>query len=380
MTDAMEKQFLADIIEHPDEDVPRLIYADWLDDHADGLGNKEKQKPFNDKAEFIRAQVALASGKEHGGVLTDDRRKELECREQKLLETYQATWEQPLRDRGVTCVEYRRGLPDGITISASDFFSYADQLFDLAPIREAWLFDVTAEQMTPLANSPHLEKLTSLNLGLNSIGNNGARSLANSPHVKNLKQLDLSNNEIGNDGARSLANSPHVKNLKQLDLSNNEIGNDGARAIAESPHLENLTSLRMGCNEIGITGIRALANSQHMEKLTNLDLSINEIGDGGVQALASSPHMQNLTDLSLMNNNIGPTGAQALADSTHLKNLKRLDLSRNRIGNNGAWVLANSPSLASLAELYLIDAAIDDNTLREINRTMDRRRAEARQR
>ncbi len=41
--------FLADIVAHPDDDAPRLIYADYLDDQ----GQPER-------AEFIRVQCALA--------------------------------------------------------------------------------------------------------------------------------------------------------------------------------------------------------------------------------------------------------------------------------------------------------------------------------
>ncbi len=39
---------LAAILAHPDEDTPRLVYADWLDEHNDP-----------DRAEFIRVQVQL---------------------------------------------------------------------------------------------------------------------------------------------------------------------------------------------------------------------------------------------------------------------------------------------------------------------------------
>ncbi len=46
---AMRENFLADICEHPDDDTPRLIFADWLDDHDD-----------SDRAEFIRVQCELA--------------------------------------------------------------------------------------------------------------------------------------------------------------------------------------------------------------------------------------------------------------------------------------------------------------------------------
>ena len=41
--------FLDAIREAPDDDTPRLIFADWLDEHGDG-----------DRAAFIRTQVRLA--------------------------------------------------------------------------------------------------------------------------------------------------------------------------------------------------------------------------------------------------------------------------------------------------------------------------------
>src|SRR5438309_3057056 len=41
--------FLAAIRRDPDDDAPRLVYADWLDEHGDP-----------DRAEFIRAEVEMA--------------------------------------------------------------------------------------------------------------------------------------------------------------------------------------------------------------------------------------------------------------------------------------------------------------------------------
>ena len=63
--------FLAAIRAHPEEDGPRLVYADWLDEHG-----------RHDRAEFIRAQVALARPRLPGGAA---RRKELQQREKALL-------------------------------------------------------------------------------------------------------------------------------------------------------------------------------------------------------------------------------------------------------------------------------------------------------
>ena len=41
--------FLGDSAENPDDDAPRLIFADWLDEHGEAR-----------RAEFIRVQVELA--------------------------------------------------------------------------------------------------------------------------------------------------------------------------------------------------------------------------------------------------------------------------------------------------------------------------------
>src|SRR5437762_7367117 len=71
-----EQGFLAAIREHPDDDTPRLVYADWLDDHGDA-----------DRAEFIRVQCELARlGEYH------ERRNELEQREKELLKAHEMEW------------------------------------------------------------------------------------------------------------------------------------------------------------------------------------------------------------------------------------------------------------------------------------------------
>src|SRR5262245_20074727 len=73
---AQDDAFLADVLEHPDEDAPRLVYADWLDEHGD--------EADRDRAELIRVQCQLARGD-----LDEARRNELTAREGALLRTYQ---------------------------------------------------------------------------------------------------------------------------------------------------------------------------------------------------------------------------------------------------------------------------------------------------
>src|SRR5262245_57537404 len=49
-----EKAFLEAIIQNPDDDVPRLIFADWLDEHGQ-----------SNRAEFVRLQIRLAQTPEY---------------------------------------------------------------------------------------------------------------------------------------------------------------------------------------------------------------------------------------------------------------------------------------------------------------------------
>lgn len=101
--------FLATIIERPDDDLPRLLYADWLEEHGQ-----------IERAEFIRVQCELANPPVYrhfnGTVLLDisgaaqDHVRILRRRERKLLRSHAAAWfaEPPLN-----CVQHLLGDETG---------------------------------------------------------------------------------------------------------------------------------------------------------------------------------------------------------------------------------------------------------------------------
>src|SRR5436305_11539316 len=88
--------FLNDICAHPDDVSPRLVYADWLDEH----GGPDAAA----RAEFIRTQVELARLTEQ-----DPRRGTLEARAAALLATHRAAWVGPMPE-WVAGWEFRRGF------------------------------------------------------------------------------------------------------------------------------------------------------------------------------------------------------------------------------------------------------------------------------
>ena len=163
--------------------------------------------------------------------------------------------------------------------------------------------------------------LTSLDLRLNHIGDEGAKAIAEALKVNPvLTILRLDGNGIGDDGAKAIAEALKVNPvLNNLDLRFNSIGDDGAKAIAEALKVNPvLTILDLGDNKnIGANGAKAIAEALKVNPvLTNLNLRYNEIRDNGAKAIAEALKVnQVLTNLDLEYNNLGYAGQKAVRDA-----------------------------------------------------------------
>src|SRR5436309_2065212 len=109
MTD--DDGLLRAILAAPDDDAPRLVYADWLDEHGDP-----------DRATFVRTQVELARQPPD-----PTRLGQLKKTERTLLRAnwdawtaWVPAWAQPR--------EFRRGFLEGIRAPAADFIARADEV------------------------------------------------------------------------------------------------------------------------------------------------------------------------------------------------------------------------------------------------------------
>jgi uncharacterized protein (TIGR02996 family) len=230
----------------------------------------------------------------------------------------------------------------------------------LDSLREAhldslYLRGISAESAdaAKLAASPHLAKLTTLDLRKNTLGGEGVQILANSPYLGSLTHLDLSSNNLRDAGARSIAESPYLTRLTVLDLAGNDIGGPGLKALAASGNLSRLATLDLAGNFIGSESVQALADSPHLGRLAQLDLSDAHLGGDSIRALATSANLGRLRTLLLQQNQLGDSGVKALAQSPHLKRLATLNLHLNRIGKAGAEALAATPSWRHLRKLDL---------------------------
>jgi uncharacterized protein (TIGR02996 family) len=388
------RAFLDAIREAPDDDAPRLVYADWLDDHGEPA-----------RAEFIRVQCERARLPAYG-----ERGAELWSRENELLEANGAAWLGPLAEK-LHHDTFRRGFPEDLTLCPEEMVALAKEFDARVPAGRVTLFgdynDPEIETLTTclhmgwvaglkfryppvtdtglelVANAVNLQYLAELSVEMGHFTTNGMRALTTSPHREALRRLDLHHNRhhaappaaadalaapgvlfrlrslsldsysLGPAGAAVLAGTANLAEVKDLRLPLNELGDEGAIALARSPHLRGLSSLHLTSNGVTSRSVRELADSPLLDGIRALDLAINKVGDEGAEALAASPCLAALKRLSLSWTDITDRGAAALAASTHLNNLTTLELLGNGLSNQGSQALFESPNLRRLERISI---------------------------
>ena len=350
-TDA--EPFLQRIRAFPDDDVPRLILADWLDEQPDD-GSRAR-------AAFIRVQIALARLPE-----TDRRRNNLQIAERNLHDAYRDEWEAPFRGLA-TGLEFRRGFVDEVKVAARQYLRHAHELFDAGPVRHVHLLDVGGS-LPAVMQSPYLGRLAVLTVYAQHVGEPLARAIARCEHLAGLRGLHLGRNRLGDEAAELLAGSPVLSNLEELDLAENDLGETGARAIAASPHLGKLRRLELRHNPIGPAGAEAMAGSDRLASLERLGLAGTDIGVPRLHSLARASDLLRVAVLDLIGNHLGPAGLKAILNRSRGEPVRvaELDLSHNELGELGARAVAESRLLAGLTVLRLVGCGIPDEGARAL--------------
>jgi uncharacterized protein (TIGR02996 family) len=213
--------FLQAIKDEPDDDTPRLVLADWLEERGDP------------RSELLRVQVELAR-------LPADapQFRMLVPREQRLLREHADTWLGPLA-RLVSGWKPERGLWRVFLTPAS--FLRPELGTDEAREPLAWVDSVRlfqwhagsseASVLAALAASPRLADLNRLSLGAAGIGDVGLQVLAASPHLHRLTHLNLRGNDIGDAGVAALAEAA-LPSLRLLEMGGNAFTSAG-RALLQ---------------------------------------------------------------------------------------------------------------------------------------------------
>ncbi len=151
VVDEEELNLLRACAHAPDDDLPRLVLADWYDEHA---------RP--ELAGFVRLQVAAAAAETPPG-----RQRDFVERADALLAAHAGEWERHLRPLGAAWVDYERGLPAGLVGDAESFARSGGHWIRLAPTATRLRVCNTAAgtaSLGSLAGCPHLAHFRRLHL------------------------------------------------------------------------------------------------------------------------------------------------------------------------------------------------------------------------
>lgn len=369
---------VAAIVAHPEEDTPRLMFADWLDEQGDGF--------FAAWATLIRAQVEFARTDRYSS-----RWLELGHEQVRVFQSRPRDWAECWRGR-LGAPTYRRGFREAARVSAGAFRTAAARLFGANPVRAlhitnlvedgGWAdrdlhtypewarvetLDLRGNGARAVAKflarvAPRAPKLRALGFGTLGLTAGQAGNLLAVP-VPGLRALDLHDNPLffpayEDMRPESVFHAPALAGVTWLDLYDTQPTVAAAEALAHSPVLRGLRYLDFGrgiyrgsAEPLGTAGARALAGGPAVRGVEVLDLSGHNIGAAGAEALAHSPLLDTVRELNLANNDLGDDGIIALAHSPRAANLRRLDISTNNMTEAGAAALLASPHLAGVTVL-----------------------------
>ncbi len=410
MTSAVSERqaLLRAVIDSPDEDAPRLVYADWLDEH----GATESDRA---RAGFIRLQVEAARLDRH-----DPRRLDLEGEAEALLNAQRVdgaprAWLAGLEGLMVNhhYTSFERGFPSVATVTLGELLDRGHELWAVTPITRLSVWQGWHPPAGPrdaeLARCPHLAHARSLNLQAVPSSAEALAPLLASPHLAGLRHVGLYPEvdepwlqtllvsplgqrvtELGlvtfrpwadvhalavsgllgrlrkvhflgraaawTPGASEALAAGPTGRLEELGLSSVQLTGPALRAFVAAPPLPALERLSLGDRFTPDT-VAALAEwlaSDRLPRLRALTIAYSPaLGAAGAAALASCPGLARLRELDLTGCRLGDRGARALAASPHLTNLRVLRLEQNGIRGTAARALAESPYLTNLRVLDL---------------------------
>jgi uncharacterized protein (TIGR02996 family) len=207
------------IVDHPDLDPPRLVYADWLDEQGD--------PKLALLAEFIRVEIEYENSphpSEQASALWDRRQELWKLAEGATLPPMPKWTRRTKKQPRVVYVYTRRGLPHSLECTLKQF-ARGGTVLEYAPITVVDLKDyrdLAADAQFAAAALARKELIRVRELSVRGpVGDDAFAALAANPHVSNLRKIGFSDLASFSDAsAEALASAAsRFTSLRELSLS-----------------------------------------------------------------------------------------------------------------------------------------------------------------
>ena len=374
------------IVENPAEDTPRLMYADWLDDHADGFASPDSARA---RAALIRDDVLMAQRDEY-----DPARLRWELIEKPLRE--REPWVKevlPAAQRAVPpdAPVFRRGFPWCVRATPTELLAKPEWFLGALPAG-TFSFGAPDRSAARLFESEHFARFTGLHAQFTFLRTDAVKALAESGHSKALEEMSSVFNGLDTTAVHALLRTSLFRQLvrlrfnalpafgsntvsairqarpgrlREFELSGSAVSPRHVESMLTAPALANLTRLSLAHNRLSLDGYEGLVRAD-LPHLRDLDLTFTAPGPEGIRLLSTSPVMSRLRRLSFNANHVNRALAAELANCHETSNLRVLHLAANAVGNSGAAAIARSPHLAGLLVLDLSQSQVGDEGIQAI--------------
>lgn len=369
----MHDHFLKLICDQPADIGPRLVYADWLEEHGDPRG------------EFIRVQCALS------GLANDDpQQTSLKRREHELLRLHQQEWLRPLEQllgpneprqpvaavAGWLASILPREIARVVRGVATNTFPAWQARFKNGFVER---LEIDHDRLSTVKDIPVHIPLRQLHVsrGATTVGN--PMSWMTNGLMKHIWELHVSTYTIDESqwvrcwetvrcpcldslmfttqpfhGLVAIANAEVASRLKSISIVGNPFDSSDVSLLSRFSALNGLTLCGLGIDadligelsrqaicarlvELAFTNC-ALGNVAvlHLDaarypNLRQLFLETCELGDAAAEHVAVNPLLRQLSHLSLCDNQVTDRGALTLADSPNWRGMTTIDLTYNPI-------------------------------------------------
>jgi uncharacterized protein (TIGR02996 family) len=363
------------VLAEPDEDLPRLAFADWLDENGRAA-----------RAELIRVQIEAARAEPFSHA-----RRAAATLGGKLLGAHQTEWWGEFRaavqaslgdDEAVHVsetlapplpgvvrvqVQFERGFIGHVALQSAVFVRVADAVFETEPVQslriertpsppDAWeslepVFEVghlarvrrlefaprtefVHDEYAAILGAAHLDGLTDLAIRECPVQPPWVVDLLRGGALPELRGLALVDNpHLGSALTAGLAAANH-RDLRRLDVSGVVFNADQLRTVLMSRCLRRVEELRLGCaSRPGSPGPLFHSNPGWvlpLDHLVVLDLNGQRLGNSNVGEILRQRAAAALRYLGLARNDLDAGGVRAFVESKHL-NLNHLDVRGNNL-------------------------------------------------
>ncbi len=301
------------VLANPDDDLPRLVYADRLEE----LGNTAR-------AEFIRLQIHVANTKPW-----DEGHADALVKSRVLYDRHQEAWgikdltRELMRSKGVTpgvFDPFVRGFPEVTWANVETFSAAHRKALKKFPVRELVLVGGHTAAVSRV--SEFINEVGARTVDLSSTWSDVFAALTDGPPLPTVRRLvvtcDLytpTANEV-----RSFAGSFNFPNVEAVSLSGS-VDEERMLAFVGSVRWPKVRDVYL-CGDLTPQVIHALSHAKWVGRLNSLALEHSPFGDVADQPAAEltplfrSKQLTNLRSLSLDSFPFPPAVERAFAEST----------------------------------------------------------------